>query len=129
MTSSLETHLDHLTKVTVGPREKVQEQLGYDASVNYCGPQITWRGKKITLGYPRIFPYWTYLNWPSFLHDRAFDEEDRTTNSNFDMRDNFALELMLDGIKPNSYRFFVAMMYFDLVILPMISTVGRLIDK
>lgn len=111
-------------------RNKLQKELGYNRHMNFVGPEsLPW------LRYYKWLPFWKYLNWPAFLHDCRYDQNNRTTYSNKMMARDYAQELILEGgngaeiLEPYRFKFVFGMVWFYLIIFPAITIVGRIIDK
>lgn len=102
-------------------RNKEDKESGYNPNTNYCGSG--W------FMYPRwLFFHWAF-NRASHYHDIDYRQENRTGQSNYRMPARICIDLMIAGIMPWNFKFFAAMGIFWLLLFPLISTVGRLIDK
>jgi len=113
--------LQELIEVWKTGRDKEDRERGYNPNTNYCGSGLF------------MLPRWFFFHWAynraSFYHDNDYQVEDRTTQSNYRMAARICIDLMIAGVMPWNFKFWLAMGIFWGFLFPAVSTVGRLIDK
>ncbi len=106
-------------------REVVALAIGFKPDFNYIGAESL----PVWMKYPRLFPFFKYLNFAAANHDHRFETLDRTSHSNKLMFRDFVVEMLLDDVDPWALKFWAGLTWFIFVIAPFIWTVGRIIDE
>ena len=103
-------------------REKEDRETKYNPNNNYVGSWI--------FKYPKKAPFHEFYNRASHYHDIDYStEKNDTTQANKRMAARIHVDLIIAGIMPYHFKYFLCFFIFWFAFWVLISTIGQLIDK